>query len=300
MSKKRPALGKGLSALLQNAETDITTKTSINAKDQKLADHISKVTIAQIEVNPFQPRTEFIKQDLEELAESIKIHGIIQPITVRKMGYDKYQLISGERRLRASKLAGLKEIPAYIRIADDQAMLEMALIENVQRSELDAMEVAFSLKRLQDECKITQEELGQRVSKNRSTIANYLRLLKLPNQVQIAIRKRLISMGHARAIAGFETEKKQLWALEKTIKEKLSVRAIEKLLNTENTPKKTASEKKAIAIGQTKHYYAADKMADKLDAKVQVKSSSSGKGSLVIHFKDDKDFLRISKLLGIK
>ncbi len=295
MTKKKPALGRGLSALLKNAETDVTTSKT-DSSTQTTAESISKVLISSIEVNPFQPRTEFIKQELEELAESIKIHGIIQPITVRKMGYDKYQLISGERRFRASKLAGLTEIPAYIRIADDQAMLEMALIENIQRSELDAMEVAFSLQRLKEECGITQEALADRVSKNRSTVTNYLRLLKLPSEVQIAIRKRLISMGHARAIAGSNDVNEQLQILEKTIKEKLSVRAVEKLVNTQGKSATNETNKKQA----TWHLFAADKLSDKLQTNVTIQSSLKGKGKLSIPFKDKADFLRISKLLGIK
>jgi len=297
MAKKKPALGRGLSALLKNAETDVTTSTPSTSTDKKVAEGISTILIEQIEVNPFQPRTEFLEQELQELADSIKTHGIIQPITVRKMGYDKYQLISGERRFRASQVAGLKEIPAYIRIANDQAMLEMALIENIQRSELDAIEIAISLKRLQEECDFTQEELGSRVSKNRSTVTNYLRLLKLPNEVQIAIRKRLISAGHARAIAGFETSKQQLKVLEQIIREKLSVRAVEALLQKKSTTSAVTKENKQQA---TWHYFAADKIAEKLNTTVKVAANTKGKGQLNIQFKDKDDFIRISKLLGVK
>ena len=298
MSKKKPALGRGLSALLKNAETDVTSTSQTNDKSQPLAEGISKILISQIEVNPFQPRTEFVENELQELTESIKTHGIIQPITVRKLGYDKYQLISGERRFRASKAAGLKEVPAYIRIANDQAMLEMALIENIQRSELDAIEIAISLKRLQDECEFTQEQLGERVNKNRTTVSNYLRLLKLPNEVQIAIRKRLISAGHARAIAGIEGASKQLSVLERVINEKLSVRDVEAILKG-TTKQKNATPKKENSQN-TWHYFAADKIADKLSTNVSVKSGSKGKGQLNIHFKDKEDFIRISKILGVK
>ncbi|MBA3971119.1 MAG: ParB/RepB/Spo0J family partition protein, partial [Bacteroidetes bacterium] len=188
MSTKRNALGRGLSALLENANTDITSNQLEGEGKGKVVGAVANIEISCIETNPFQPRTHFEEDALNELAGSIKEHGIIQPITVRKLGYDKYQLISGERRFRASQLAGLTSVPAYIRIANDQAMLEMALVENIQRENLDAIEVAISYKRLIDECSLTQEQLSQKVSKQRSTITNYLRLLKLPVEIQLAIR----------------------------------------------------------------------------------------------------------------
>ncbi len=294
MSKlKKPALGKGLSALLKNAETDITsTKSTI---DNHVAESIAKILIKNIETNPFQPRTHFEEVALQELSESIAQHGIIQPITVRKMGYDQYQLISGERRFRASQIAGLTEVPAYIRIADDQAMLEMALVENIQRSNLDAMEVSISFKRLIDECKITQEELSEKVSKSRSAVANYLRLLKLPNEVQIAIRKRLISMGHAKAILALSTTEDQLEMLEKILSENLSVRDVEQL----GKNKKEANTKSKPSQN-TSHYFAADALAGKLNTKVNIKATKKGSGAITINFKNEKDFLRISELLGVK
>ncbi len=294
---KKPALGRGLSALLQSSETDVTTREDTG----RLADSISKISISEIEANPFQPRTTFEEEALQELCESIKVHGIIQPVTVRKLGYDKYQLISGERRFRASQLAGLKEIPAYIRIANDQAMLEMALVENIQRRDLDAVEVAISFKRLIDECKITQEELSEKVSKNRSTVTNYLRLLKLPVEIQIGIQKNLISMGHARALVSIDNEVNQLRIFEKIITDQLSVRQVENLVKELGTKKvDSKTKKKDEPKNATSHYYVADKLGSKLNSKVEIKSSSSGKGNISIHFKNESDFLRISELLGIK
>ena len=199
MAKQKKALGRGLSAILNNPNTDIT-QTKTTAETITPAGGIGELLINTIEVNPFQPRTHFDETALNELANSIKELGVIQPITVRKLGYDKYQLISGERRFRASQLAGLTKIPAFIRIANDQEMLEMALVENIQRQDLDAIEVALSYKLLQDECNLTQEKLSERVGKKRSTVSNYLRLLNLNPIVQAGIRDKMISMGHARTL----------------------------------------------------------------------------------------------------
>lgn len=190
MNNKRNALGRGLSALLESASTDITSNIKSNNELGAVVGAVTNLPLLQIEVNPFQPRSHFEQQALNELVESIKLHGIIQPVTVRKMGYDRFQLISGERRFRASQLAGLETIPAYVRVANDQAMLEMALVENIQRENLDAIEIAISYKRLIEECSLTQEQLSEKVSKQRSTVTNYLRLLKLPPEVQLGIRER--------------------------------------------------------------------------------------------------------------
>ena len=203
---KKRALGKGLGALLQDSKTDITTSNAVSEVASAVVGSVAMLQISQIETNPFQPRTHFEEVALQELADSITLHGIIQPVTVRKLGYDKYQLISGERRFRASQLAGLKEVPAYIRIANDQAMLEMALVENVQRENLDAIEIAISYKRLIDECDLTQEAVSEKVSKQRSTVTNYLRLLKLPEEIQLGLREQQISMGHARALINIENK----------------------------------------------------------------------------------------------
>src|SRR5690606_25773336 len=210
MSKKK-ALGRGLSALLEDVETDITTGTSTESTTRVLGS-VAMLPIDQIEANPFQPRTVFDESSLMELVQSIKELGIIQPVTVRKIGYDKFQLISGERRFRASHIVGLTEIPAFIRIANDQAMLEMALVENIQRKNLDAIEIAISYQRLMIECNLTQDALSERVGKKRATISNYLRLLNLPPEIQLGIRESKISMGHARGLLAFDSEEKMIKA----------------------------------------------------------------------------------------
>ena len=217
---KKSALGRGLSALLESAETDITASAVSNSHS---VGSIANVRIDQIEANPFQPRTHFEAAALDELAESIRQHGIIQPVTLRKMGHDNFQLISGERRFRASQLAGLEEIPAYVRLANDQTMLEMALVENIQREDLNPIEVAISFKRLIDECDLTHEGLSEKVSKSRSNITNFLRLLKLPIEIQMALQKGMISMGHARALINVDDPIKQLQIFERIIDEVLSV-----------------------------------------------------------------------------
>src|SRR6187431_2384709 len=231
MSKKK-ALGRGLNALLSDSnleerlEVDIPISSSTTSSP---SGGTLEISLTHIEVNPFQPRTHFDQESLQELAESIKVHGIIQPITVRRLARDQYQLISGERRFQASKLAGLKSIPAYVRSADDQQMLEMALIENIQRENLNAIEIALSYQRLISECNLKQDELGERVGKNRTTVTNYLRLLKLPPDIQIAVRDNLLSMGHARAIINVENHEQQLYIFKKIVEEDLSVRKVEEL-----------------------------------------------------------------------
>jgi len=234
-AKKQPALGRGLSALLQNSETDITGASVVPAGA------VALLSISLIEANPFNPRTHFERNALEELKTSIQSHGIIQPLTVRKMGRDRYQLISGERRFRAAQLAGLTEVPAYVRIANDQTMLEMALVENIQREDLNSIEVALSYERLLEECKLTQEQLSEKVAKSRSHIANHLRLLKLPVAIQAAVRDKQITMGHARALLSFSSEKEQLQALARILQEQLSVRDVEALSKPELAKKATPS-----------------------------------------------------------
>lgn len=301
MSTKRNALGKGLSALLENANTDITT-TKLEGEG-RVVGSVSSIEISKIETNPFQPRTQFDEDALNELAGSIKEHGIIQPITVRKLGYDKYQLISGERRFRASQIAGLTSVPAYIRIANDQAMLEMALVENIQRENLDAIEVAISYKRLIDECSLTQEQLSQKVSKQRSTITNYLRLLKLPVEIQLAIRNSDISMGHARALINIENADKQLDIYNQIVANDLSVRDVEDLargLKVESTSasKTTTVAKKADKANLSfEQKQIVDDLRAVFNTKVQISKESSGKGKIVIPFRSDNDLKRILDLL---
>ncbi len=301
MSTKRNALGRGLSALLEHANTDITNNQLEG--EGRVVGAVANIEILKIETNPFQPRTHFEEDALNELAGSIKEHGIIQPITVRKLGYDKYQLISGERRFRASQLAGLTSIPAYIRIANDQAMLEMALVENIQRENLDAIEVAISYKRLIDECSLTQEQLSQKVSKQRSTITNYLRLLKLPVEIQLAIRNGDISMGHARALISIENEDKQLDIYNQIVLNGLSVRDVEDLARgvkidvTIKSGKYTTDTKPAKASLSVEQQNAVEDLRAVFNAKVLISKESNGKGKIVIPFKSDNDLKRILELL---
>lgn len=301
MSKK-PALGRGLGALLQSADTDITSKSGLQLPDrnQQVVGAVATLPIAHIEANPFQPRTQFEKEALLELSESIKEHGIIQPVTVRKLGYDKYQLISGERRFRASQIAGLTEIPAFIRIANDQEMLEMALVENIQRQDLDAIEVAFSYQKLIEECNLTQEQLSEKVSKKRSTVANYLRLLKLPVEIQLAIRTKEISMGHARALINISEEKKQLQIAQRIIKEGLSVRQVEELVKDEKIKQATTNGKTKTpptSLSFTNQKIMED-LSSFLKSNVQIQKNKEGKGKLIIPFATDEDLERIAELLG--
>lgn len=231
MSTKKPALGKGLGALLDASSTTVSHKEKETRTDDRSPSEggISLLSVKWIEANPFQPRAHFDKEALEELTESIRLHGIIQPITVRKIADNKYQIISGERRFRASQIVGLTEVPVYVRSADDQTMLEMAIIENVQRKDLNAIEVALSYQRLIDECNITQEEVGERVSKSRVSVTNYLRLLNLPTEVQAGIRDEKISMGHARALLAIENETTLIKVYRMILDQQLSVRKVEEM-----------------------------------------------------------------------
>jgi ParB family chromosome partitioning protein len=282
MTKKR-ALGRGLSALLENAETDITSNIRTEAVNQ-IVGGISAIPIDNIEANPFQPRNQFQKEPLMELAESIKEHGVIQPVTVRKMGRDRFQLISGERRFRASQIAGLEEIPAYIRIANDQTMLEMALVENIQRVDLNALEVAMSYQRLIDECSLTQEKLSTKVGKKRSTVTNYLRLLKLSAEVQLAIINKEISMGHARAILSLENENQQRSVLKQILKEDLSVRQTEELIRDlgEVKAKKTSASSTPLSFTYQKFK---EDLSTQIKHHVKLQVKENGNGKIEISFK---------------
>ncbi len=272
---KKPALGQGLKALLENAATDITSKENAHA----VLGSIAMVKISSIQANPFNPRTNFETEALEELAASIQEHGIIQPLTVRKMGVDSFQLISGERRFRASQMAGLEEVPVYIRLANDQAMLEMALVENIQREDLNAIEVALSYDRLIQECNLTQEELSQKLSKSRSSITNFLRLLKLPATIQSGIRDGLISMGHARALVSAGDEARQLALYNATVEEQWSVRQLERIIKdqVEVGTKTAAVDAKAdpapVTIDQDQFRHV---LADRISAKIDIKKRPMG------------------------
>lgn len=300
--QRKIGLGKGLGALLNDTEEVKHKKTNSQAigevPEQKPANAIGTISISKIAINPFQPRTEFDEEALRELAESIKLQGLIQPITVREAANGTYQLISGERRLRASKLAGLAEIPAYIRTADDQQMLEMALIENIQRENLNAIEVALSFQRMIEECNLKQEELGERVSKNRSTVTNYLRLLKLPPVIQAAIRDGQLSMGHARALINVPEVDKQLYIFREIIKKGLSVRKTEELVRAVQQPSSGTSGKNPKAAPLSFQYQKVeDDLASKFATKVRLRTSKNGNGSIEIPFHSEEDLNRILELL---
>ena len=303
MSKKK-ALGRGLSALLSDTpdeerlEVDVTNPVGSHATTPY--ENLNEIPLDEIETNPFQPRQHFDQEAIKELAESIKIHGIIQPITVRKLARNQYQLISGERRFQASKLAGLKSIPAYIRTADDQQMLEMALIENIQRENLNPIEISLSYQRLISECNLKQEELGERVGKNRSTVTNYLRLLKLPPDIQIAVRDNRLSMGHARAIINVDNSEVQLYIFKKILAEDLSVRKVEELARQlmaeyKNQPSKTdtnpSSHSKEITHLQSN-------LSSHFGTKVSVRSDGK-KGEIRIPFLSVEDLNRILDILKV-
>ncbi|HEY0741364.1 MAG TPA: ParB/RepB/Spo0J family partition protein [Chryseosolibacter sp.] len=304
MSKKK-ALGRGLSALLSDNETDEKLEVDIpvaiqgSAPASKPAGGIAEIPVAEIETNPFQPRTHFDEDALLELAESIRVHGIIQPITVRRLSQNQYQLISGERRFQASKLAGLEMIPAYIRSADDQQMLEMALIENIQRENLNAIEIALSYQRLISECHLKQDELGERVGKNRATVTNYLRLLKLPPDIQIAVRDNKLSMGHARAIINVENPEQQLYIFKKAVNEELSVRKVEELVRevagkkpeTTTAPTSTPSPSVSKEITQLQ-----SSLSSHFGTRVVIKSDGK-RGEIKIPFLSVEDLNRILDIL---
>jgi len=293
-NKRRNALGRGLGALLEDSDS--------GRKEEAVREisSINEIPLSKIDVNPFQPRTDFDREALEELAESIRVQGIIQPITVRRMGDEHYQIISGERRVQASRIAGLGEIPAYVRSANDQQMLEMALIENIQRENLNAIEIALSYQRLISECDLRQEQLGERVGKNRSTVNNYLRLLKLPPDIQAALRDNRISMGHARAIINIENVDQQLHIFEKTVREDLSVRKVEALVRELSLPsrkkeKPSSSEENAQLAFQIRQLQS--KLSSHFGTKVQIKSNGKEKGEIKIPYMSSDDLNRILELL---
>lgn len=284
-------MGRGLSALLESSDTDITSV------EPKALHSIAEIQISHIQANPFQPRTDFDDEALQELSDSIKVHGVIQPITVRKIGYEKYEIISGERRTRASIMAGKNKIPAYIRLADDQQMLEMALIENIQRENLNAIEISLSYKRLLDECGLKQEELGQRVGKKRSTVNNYLRLLKLPDDIQMAIKEGELMMGHARALVNISDERLQQRIFKAVIAGNLSVRQVEDMVREEKEEPTPVKVKKASYFDFSEFIAHKNILSKKLSADIRYKSKSNDNGSIIIHFKS-KDHLKeiLSKL----
>ncbi|MEJ6793509.1 MAG: ParB/RepB/Spo0J family partition protein [Flavobacteriales bacterium] len=300
MAEKKRALGKGLSALLKNPETDITSLES-NKDLIKVAGSISEIDINQIKVNPFQPRIDFDQDTLQELAASISQLGIIQPITVRKMGYDKYQLISGERRFRACQIAQLESVPAFVRIANDQEMLEMALVENIQREQLNPVEVALSYQRLLDECKLTQDKMSERVGKKRSTITNYLRLLKLPAEILASLKNKEISMGHARALINVSNHETQINIFRDTLENGFSVREIEQIVKEFGSIgyKKVSPKARKSTIPSFEHQKISNDLKKLTGKPVSLKVSKSGKGKLEISFSNDDELSEIIKYFGI-
>ena len=302
---KRSSLGKGLAALLEDADSDITSTPRITNGNTAIVGTVANISLFQIEANPFQPRNEFEKQALAELAQSIKEYGLIQPITVRKVGFGKFQIISGERRFRASQLAGLEQIPAFIRIANDKTMLEMALVENLQREDLNAIEIALGYKRLIEECNLTQEQLSQKVGQDRSTVTNFLRLLKLPEPIQAALRDKKITMGHARALLSVNDSQLQSKILNEILKNELSVRRIEEYARTysQKDGKKTSnggrkSKNSSIVLSFEEQKLQED-LSEFFKSDVSIEKQTDGEGKIVIHFKSDAELKRISRLLDL-
>lgn len=298
MTAKKPALGRGLGALLKDSD-----KVNNNNGETKtvIVNNLNEIPVDSIvETNKFQPRTHFDEDALNELADSIKTQGIIQPVTVRKLSEGKYQLISGERRVRASKLIGLKNIPAYIRLANDQQMLEMGLIENIQREDLNALEVALSYQRLITECNLKHEQLGERVGKNRATVNNYLRLLKLPPDIQAALRDDEITMGHARALINVENTEDQLSIFRKIVKEELSVRKVEELVRDLSGTKEHREDKKEVK-SKTVNMEIQNlqtKLSSHFGTKIYV-SNENNKGEIKIPYVSTEDLNRILEILNV-
>jgi len=298
-NKSKEQLGKGIRALLSGLDEDVSAKKMPAKQVKQVINTIIELPLTQIEVNPFQPRTHFDEMALNELANSIQIHGVVQPITVRRMGPNKYQLIAGERRIRASKIAGINTIPAYIRLADDQQMLEIGLIENIQREDLNPVEIALTYQRLIDECDLIHEQLAERVGKNRSTVTNYLRLLKLPPEVQTGLKEKTLSMGHARAIAGIEDMVLQIAVSKEVMDNKLSVRQTEALVKKYTTPaaakKPKADPSHSLPLAYKKLQ---DELTSQLATKVAIKRKPRGQGEIIINFYSDDDLNRLIDFFG--
>ena len=298
--RKRKDLGKGINALLSSIDRDLNPTERKEEVIKDLSNTIVTIPLRHITTNPYQPRKYFDPQALEELSESIQTYGLIQPITVRHMGGDDFQLISGERRMRASEMAGLEEIPAYVRLSNDQETLEMALIENVQRQELNPMEIAFTYGRLMKEFELTQEQLAERLGKGRSSLSNYIRLMYLPDNIKDALRKELISMGHAKALMGAHNHEVQLQAYKDIMTDGLSVRQAEALVKRYNQNESGAAKpaKKDKKPGLDPAYQKVQKELTSLfSAKVDLKTNKAGKGQIVINFVDTDDLNRILDLL---
>lgn len=302
-TKNKQALGKGIRALLSNIEDELSAASAVPSVTGATTAGL-RVPIDQVVPNPMQPRRDFDETALKELSESIKLHDIIQPITVTKLASGKYQLISGERRWRASQMAGMKDIPAYVRTADDNGLLELALLENLQRENLNAMEIAISYRRLMDECNLTQEGVAERMNKERSTVTNYIRLLKLPPDIQKAVRDGEISMGHARAIIGLEQVDHQLYAFREVKEKGLSVRQTEALVrglgdNNEPSQGPVIEAAKAKAKLAPAYKRIEDNMASHFSTRVHLERKKTGRGSVVIEFYNDEDLERIMEKMNL-
>ena len=301
MSKSKLELGKGIRALLNNIDEEAAlskkrNKNKTTSSTLNLRGSVFEIPLNDIEVNPFQPRVEFDEEALNDLATSISIHGVVQPVTVRALSENKFQLIAGERRLRASKLAGKEAIPAYVRTANDQEALEIALIENIQREDLNSIEIGITYQRLLDECSLTHEELSNRLGKSRSVISNFLRLLKLPPTIQTALKKRKVSMGHARCLAGIQDAFVQLDIYNKIVTQKLSVRQTEELIKSyKPDTKKTKKSVKTISPELRK---VQEKIASNLSTRVKLKKGKKGSGEIVIYYHSDEDLERLSDILS--
>lgn len=295
MTGKKKALGRGLSALLEGSDLELAPR---EVQINQLVGSVAMIPIDDIEANPFQPRTDFDRAELADLAMSIQHQGIIQPVTLRKLGNDRFQLIAGERRLKAARVAGLTEIPAYIRVANDEQMLEMALVENLQREDLNPIEVGVSFQRLLEECQIKQEELSQRIGKDRSTISNYIRLLKLPAEIQIAIREKKITMGHARALITLESTSLQIRIFKQVLAKNLSVREVESLARKSGTLSESALSEKAKKVSDPKAMQLEEQLTTKLNMHVKVQINRKGKGSIIIPFHSEEELDKIINLIG--
>lgn len=292
MNAKRQALGRGLTALLIDASTDVTGKVTVPVNT------ISEIPLSEIEANPFQPREDFNEDQLDKLVESIKIHGIIQPVSVRKIGYGKYQLISGERRTRASIRAGLKTIPAFVIVSDDRGMLELSLTENLLRDDLNPIEEALGYRRLIEECNLKQEEVASRIGKDRSSITNFLRLLKLPEEIQISLKNRRITMGHARSLLGIEDPALQLDVLKNILQDDLTVRQIEGIVKDikSKKTKKGKKDKDPLLMSEF-HESLAEKISDLFRTTVKFKTKGKTKGEIIISYKSEDDLKRIYTII---
>ncbi|MCW3126917.1 MAG: Chromosome partitioning protein ParB [Bacteroidetes bacterium] len=301
-NKKKGGLGRGLSALLSDDKASANKEVASTASIGNQAGVVINIPLTHIEVNPFQPRSTFDGESLGELADSIRIHGVIQPITVRKIEGNKYQLIAGERRLRASKIAGRTDVPAYVRLASDQESIEIALIENIQREDLNPLEIAINYKRLMDECELTQDKLSERLGKNRSTVTNFIRLLKLPPDIQAALRDNRITMGHAKALLAIDHLPTLLSAFKETVDKGLSVRQTEELvrginLEAPSTPSVREAADKRSSEGDIFLRKIQDKISSSLGTRVSIIRTKEGKGEIAIKFYNDTDLERLVEIL---